>query len=299
MNIESDLTLAIQEALQSAGDNEAIREIAPVGGGDINEAARIETAESRYFVKWNAHPPAKMFEYEAHGLTLIAASKTAQVPQVIAYGTVRGKETAFLILEWIDRETTASEKAAEALGRQLGEMHRQPHPKYGLNENNYIGRLVQSNTPHQSWVEFYHTERLGTQRDLAARNGRLPAYRARLLDSLMDNLSCWINEDACSPSLLHGDLWGGNWMSATDGNPILIDPAAYCGDREIDLAMTTLFGGFPQRFYEAYNEVFPLQDAYKKREPLYQLYYLLCHLNLFGESYGGSVDSVLRRYVTS
>ena len=299
MNIESDLMLAILEVLASAGDNESIQKIIPVGGGDIKQAARIETAGGRYFVKWNTHPPAKMFECEAHGLNLIAASKTVQVPQVIAYGAASGKETGFLILEWIDRVRAVSDRVAELLGQKLAEMHRQQQPKYGLDENNYIGRLPQSNTFRQSWIEFYRTERLGTQRDLADRNGRLPVYRARLLDSLMDNLSYWIDEDACSPALLHGDLWGGNWMSSTGGSPILIDPAVYCGDREADLAMTTLFGGFPQRFYEVYNEVFPLKAGYKEREPLYQLYYLLCHLNLFGESYGSSVDDVLRRYTAS
>jgi fructosamine-3-kinase len=135
------------------------------------------------------------------------------------------------------------------------------------------------------------------QRDLAAHLGHLPAHRARLLDRLMSRLSEWIDESQCKPSLLHGDLWGGNWMVSAVGEPVLIDPAVYVGDREADLAMSALFGGFPPSFYAAYREVYPLAPGYEDRQPLYQLYYLLCHLNLFGEGYGGSVDNILRRYV--
>ena len=146
-------------------------------------------------------------------------------------------------------------------------------------------------------MSFYRDERLGAQRDLARQRGHLPRERARLLDRLIERLDEWIDERHVQPSLLHGDLWGGNWMVALDGQPVLIDPAVYFGDREADLAMTSLFGGFPPDFYSAYNEVFPFAPGYRERQPLYQLYYLLVHLNLFGESYGPRVDGILRQYV--
>ncbi|HQE20158.1 MAG TPA: fructosamine kinase family protein, partial [Aggregatilineales bacterium] len=204
--------------------------------------------------------------------------------------------TEYLILEWIDRNGSRY-NAARELGRQLAMQHKQVYPSYGLEYDNYIGELPQKNRRTRSWVNFYRSERLGVQRDLAAQRGLLPRERARRLDQLIERLDRWLDERLTHPSLLHGDLWGGNWMVALSGEPVIIDPAVYFGDREADLAMTALFGGFPPDFYQAYNEVFPLAPGYEERQPLYQLYYLLVHLNLFGESYGSRVDSILSRYV--
>lgn len=290
-----ELQDAIRAALRAAGDAGEIVEWRSVGGGDINEAARVATQHQSYFVKWNAAPPPRFFEMEAHGLQLIQEAGHLRVPAVIAEGSLPLSKTGFLVLEWIQTGAKTGD-SAERLGRQLARQHLHRQPYYGLESKNYIGRLPQPNERHESWLEFYRTQRLGAQRDLAARNGHLPAHRARLLDWLMNSLDRWIDESVCQPSLLHGDLWGGNWMAAADGSPLVIDPAVYYGDREADLAMTALFGGFPSRFYEAYAEVFPLAPGYLDRQPLYQLYYLLCHLNLFGEGYGGSVDGVLRRF---
>jgi len=290
------LTGAVGRALEEAGDPGPIAEVRGIAGGDINRAMQVETASRRYFVKWHPTPQPDVFVCEAKGLALLAAAGAARVPAVIGAGRVPESEAAFLILEWIERGGGKSGPAAAELGRQLAGLHRPRQARYGLDHDNYIGRLPQPNTFADSWVSFYATERLGAQRDLAARNGRLPAPRARGLERVIASLDRWIDESACQPSLLHGDLWGGNWLVSAAGEPVLIDPAVYYGDREADLAMTRLFGGFPPAFYDAYREAFPLAPGYAEREPLYQLYYLLCHLNLFGEGYGGSVDAILRRY---
>ena len=297
MSLPETLINALRNPLREAGDDSPIRHATRVGGGDINQAARIETDRGRYFVKWHTAPQPGIFECEARGLGLLADAGAVRVPRVIGHGSVPGSRTAFLILEWIERAGAGKGgRAAERLGRELALLHRKRQATYGLDHDNYIGRLPQPNRTMDSWVEFYRTQRLGAQRDQAAAQGLLPPHRARLLDQVMESLERWIDESHCQPSLLHGDLWGGNWMVAANGEPVLIDPAVYYGDREADLAMTALFGGFPRSFYAAYAEVFPLAPGYNERQPLYQLYYLLCHLNLFGESYGGPVDSILRRY---
>ena len=283
--IPSDLRSALEAHLGS------IRSITAVGGGDINEAARVETPDTRYFVKWNSRPLPRLFETEARGLRLLADAHALRVPQVIA---VIDQPPA-LVLEWIDFGSSKS-VAAEGLGRGLAQQHRSTAPTYGLDHDNYIGSTPQRNTPAPSWIEFYRDRRLGTQRDLAQRNGHLTSDRARRLDRVMDRLDRWIADDQVVPSLLHGDLWGGNHLIDAHGNPMLIDPAVYYGDREAEIAFTELFGGFSARFYTAYQEAWPLDSGYAERRDLYNLYHLLNHLNLFGEGYGGSVDAILRRY---
>jgi fructosamine-3-kinase len=291
-----ELVAAIEHTLQDAGVPGNMRNIERIGGGDINQAARIETAERYYFVKWHDFTPPRFFECEADGLRLLQSSGAVRVPAVIAAGSIEDSRTAFLILEWIERASGKPGQAAEMLGRQLAQLHRQRQPHYGLGTDNYIGRLPQPNTPTDSWIAFYRDKRLGAQRDLARKNGGMPPHREKLLDAVMNHLHRWIDESQCQPSLLHGDLWGGNWMVAASGEPVIIDPALYYGDREADLAMTALFGGFPPGFYAAYQEAYPLAPGHETRQPLYQLYYLLCHLNLFGETYGGSVDAALRQF---
>lgn len=290
------LSEAFNDVLEQAGDESPIESISTVGGGDINHAARVTTEKGRYFVKWHQSPPPHFFECEARGLSLLREAGSTRVPEVIGQSRLPNSQTSFLILEWIDRNG-GKYSAARDLGEQLARQHRQTRSHYGLEYDNYIGQLPQPNTRKRTWISFYRSERLGAQRDLAEQRGHLPAARARRLDKLMEQLDRWIDERYCQPSLLHGDLWGGNWMVSLSGEPVLIDPAVYYGDREADLAMTALFGGFPPDFYKAYNEVFPFAPGYEDRQPLYQLYYLLVHLNLFGESYGGRVDSILKRYV--
>ncbi len=283
--ISNDLRSALEANLG------ALRSITPVGGGDINEAARVEAQDARYFVKWNFRPRPRIFEAEAHGLNLLAAAQALRVPHVVAVI----ERPAALVLEWIDLGSNKTD-AAEALGRGLARQHRSTAQTYGLDHDNYIGATPQRNTPSRSWNEFYRDRRLRVQRDLAQRNGYLPPDRARRLDRVIDHLDQWIDDDAVVPSLLHGDLWGGNYLIDAQGNPVLIDPAVYYGDREAEIAFTELFGGFGARFYAAYDEAWPLDRRYADRRDLYNLYHLLNHLNLFGEGYGGSVDAILRRY---
>jgi fructosamine-3-kinase len=284
---------AIPGDLQSALETSfgAIRSITPVGGGDINAAARVETVDVRCFVKWNDRSRSGMFEVEARGLNLLAAAHALRIPHVIAVID----QPAALVLEWIDLGSNKT-IAAEALGRGLAQQHRSTAKQYGLDHDNYIGSTPQRNAQTQSWIEFYRDRRLGAQRDLAQHNGYLTPDRVRRLDRVLDHLDQWIDEAAAVPSLLHGDLWGGNYLIDAQGRPVLIDPAVYYGDREAEIAFTELFGGFSARFYAAYNEAWPLNRGYADRRDLYNLYHLLNHLNLFGEVYGGSVDAILRHY---
>jgi fructosamine-3-kinase len=286
------LHAALARALAEWGDDSPIRAIDRVGGGDINQAACIATGRSRYFVKWNPRPLPRLFEVEARGLRLLKSARAVRVPEVVALV----EQPPALVLEWIDTHGSKAD-VAEALGRQLAQQHRALGAAYGLDHDNYIGANTQINRPSPSWIEFFRERRLGFQAELARRNGYLDERRAAALERLMARLSEWIDEATCSPSLLHGDLWGGNYMAGGPGEPVLIDPAAYYGEREAEIAFTELFGGFGPRFYAAYDEAWPLAPGYSERRDLYNLYHLLNHLNLFGVGYGGSVDAILRRFV--
>lgn len=269
-----------------------IRTAQPVSGGDINAAWRIETAAGQAcFVKSNPQPLPCLFEVEARGLRLLAQAQALRVPRVIA---VIDRPPA-LVLEWITPGANKS-AAAEALGRGLAQQHRSLGTAYGLDHDNYIGATPQINTPSTSWLEFFRDQRLGEQAQLAQARGHLPPDRARRLDRVRAKLDRWIDPAASGPSLLHGDLWGGNYLIEASGQPVLIDPAVYYGDREAEIAFTELFGGFGARFYAAYNEAWPLDSGYAERRDLYNLYHLLNHLNLFGEGYGSAVEAILRQY---
>jgi fructosamine-3-kinase len=281
----------IERALHAAGDASPLRSFDGIGGGDINEAARLATEQAQYFVKWNRRPLPRMFEVEAKGLRLLQAADVVRVPEVIAVLD----DPPALVLEWLDARGAKSDASAR-LGEQLAQQHRVLGAAYGLDHDNYIGANEQINTASGSWVEFFRERRLRFQMELARRNGLLNARRGSMLERVMSRLDAWIDESACAPSLLHGDLWGGNFITGPNGEAVLIDPAVYYGDREAELAFTELFGGFGARFYEAYRAAWPLAPGYDERRDLYNLYHLLNHLNLFGEGYGGQVDAILRRY---
>jgi len=267
-----------------------------VYGGDINQAATVWAGSETVFVKWNASAPPDMFPTEAHGLRLLASADAVRVPQVIAQGDADGACPAFLVLEHIDTGGRRPADTMAQFGAALAELHRHTASRYGLDRDNFIGRLPQPNDQMPRWVDFYREHRIGFQMQLARRKGRLPARREKLLTRLMERLPEWIDESAVVPSLIHGDLWGGNYLIDGQGQAVLIDPAVCYADREMDLAMSELFGGFPARFYDAYFEAYPA-PGYPERRALYQLYYILAHLNLFGESYGGRVDSIAAHYV--
>ena len=284
------LPVDLQHAL--AAHVGAVRAAQTVSGGDINAAWRVETTSGqRCFIKWNPRPLPRLFEVEARGLRLLAQAQALRVPRVIA---VIDQPPA-LVLEWI--EPGANKPAAiEALGRGLAQQHRSIGAAYGLDHDNYIGATPQINTRADSWLEFYRDRRLGEQMTIAQARGHLPPDRARRLDRVRANLDRWLDSSVVVPSLLHGEFWGGNHLIDATGQPVLIDPAVYYGDREAEIAFTELFGGFETRFYAAYTEAWPLDRGYTDRRDLYNLYHLLNHLNLFGEGYGSSVDAILRRY---
>ncbi len=280
-----------------------IEDSAPVYGGDINRAARVRVRGTNYFVKWHPASPTPppgwpdMFTAEARGLALLASAGAVRVPHPLDHGTTEDG-VAYLVMEWIEPGAGGDRsRAGEILGRQLAALHRVTADAFGLDHHNYCGLTPQPNPWTPSWVAFYGEHRLGYQMELAARKGRMPRERRRRLERLIARLSEWIDDDAVRPSLIHGDLWGGNWLIDTTGQPVLIDPAVYYGDREAELAMCRLFGGFPPAFYRAYDEAWPPLPGRDERIPLYQLYHVLNHLNLFGEGYGGHVDAILRRYV--
>jgi fructosamine-3-kinase len=291
MTIPVALTAALNEHFGAVIQNPH-----PVYGGDINQAARFEVDGTIYFVKWSHHAPATMFPAEAHGLQQLGKPGIIRVPQVIAQGDEHGACPAFLVLEWIETGSKR-DSVMERFGTALAELHRQSTEQHGLDRDNFIGRLPQPNTQNPSWIVFYRDQRIGFQMKLARKNGLLPAHREDLLTRLMERLPDLLDDATMTPSLLHGDLWGGNYLVDEQGQAVLIDPAVYYGHREMDLAMSELFGGFSSRFYDAYYAAYPT-EGYPERRALYQLYYILVHLNLFGESYGGQVDSLASRYVS-
>ena len=285
----------------------AIRDARPVGGGCINHAMRIETAAGPVFFKHNEDSSPGMFAAEADGLCALraVADGALRVPDVLAVHDAAESvdaadgAPAWIALEWLEpgpRDPGFSEK----LGRGLAHLHRSRQAgRWGWERANFIGSLHQSNEPTASWAGFWRDRRLAPQLDLARRNGRLPATEGeweRLIDRLPDLLDAG---EVDGPSLLHGDLWSGNVVSAA-GEPGIVDPAVHRGHREVDLAMAELFGGFDAAFHAAYREALPLAPGYREaRRGVYQLYYLLVHVNLFGGGYVAQTAGVLRQVLAA
>lgn len=276
---------------------EDIMTIQEVAGGDIGRSYYVETKERKCFVKYRSDLPSLVFQREAEGLALLRETDAVSVPEMYYAGEIPGKDGGMIVLEWID-PGSSHQMIEEALGRGVAELHRKKSAsgQFGLQNDNYIGLLPQPNGWCESWQEFYLKHRLLPMMRLAEERGRLPVERSKRLMRLAESLERWIPVGS-EPSLLHGDLWHGNWIASAHGQPYLIDPAVFYGDREYEMAFTELFGGFSSRFYAAYEEIYPLPPDYGERRPLYQLYYLLVHLILFGETYGSSVDRILARYV--
>ncbi len=297
--LTSPLQSAVEAALHTYGDPGPLQRSLPVSGGEINQSFQLATPAGRYFFKLHTKAPAGFFTAERDGLeTLARNSQSLGIPKVIAHKGPEKPGTGWILMEWIEPGPSRSDhRIAEALGQGMAELHQQSSTAFGLEQDNFIGRLPQSNQRREKWVHFYRDCRLLPQIEIASRDGRLASRRNRLCTRLLDRLDHWLEDSHISPSLLHGDLWGGNWMVGPGGTPCLIDPAIYYGHREVDLAFTELFGGFSDRFYQSYREAYPLESEYRDRKPLYQLYYLLVHLNLFGEAYGSAVDRILEEYV--
>ena len=266
---------------EGTGDRFELRSADPVHGGCINRAYRISDGARHFFVKLNDLRMLPKFEAEAHALSKLARAGGPRVPEVIWVGELDGD--AGLLLEFIDLQPLAG-KSAAALGRALAAMHSVTAAGFGWSADNFIGASTQVNTRDDRWASFFRKRRIGHQLELAARSGfgDVLGERGERLLSAVDVL---LASHRPAPSLVHGDLWAGNAARDAAGNPVVFDPAAYFGDRETDLAMTELFGGFGSGFRQAYEAAWPLEPGYPVRRTLYNLYHILNHLNLFGASY--------------
>jgi fructosamine-3-kinase len=272
----------------ATGESFQVRQQRSVGGGCINRAAVVEDVERAFFVKLNAPDRLDMFEAESEGLAALAAARAIRVPEPVCVGLAGGE--SFLVMERLD---LGGRLDGERAGRRLAELHRATAERFGWHRDNTIGSTPQRNAPHHDWVAFWRERRLGPQLALAAANGHRGPLQSDG-ERLLSRLDALIGH-APSPSLLHGDLWGGNIGATPEGEPVIFDPAVYHGDREADLAMTELFGGFDSRFQAAYREAWPLDPAYAVRRVLYNLYHVLNHLNLFGGGYLQQSKSMIER----
>ncbi len=259
-----------------------------LGGGCINRAFRLRDDRHDCFVKTHRAELLPMFEAEAQALDALAATATLRVPRPLCTGS--GDGAAYIVMQYIALGRPAPD-GWRAAGERLAALHRTTDDRFGWVRDNTIGATPQPNRRDHDWIGFWRTQRLGYQLELAATKG----YRGRLQQrggQLLDRLAALIDH-APLPSLLHGDLWGGNLAFDERGAPLIYDPASYYGDREAELAMTELFGGFDRAFYAAYNAAWPLDAGYSVRKTLYNLYHVLNHLNLFGGGYGAQAERMI------
>jgi fructosamine-3-kinase len=291
--MEKPIVKGIEQAIETAiGQARIIRRISPVGGGCIHQAFKAETSQGSYFIKLNESSGSSgMFDAEAHGLMVLRKANAIALPAVIATGDTGG--ASFLVLEWIEPGKRVKH-FFEDFGQRLAQLHGNTQTFFGLEKDNYIGSLKQINQPHESFTDFFIEKRLEVQLKMAIDHNKLPLGIHKHFERLYSNLPKIIPPE--SPALLHGDLWNGNYMTGPDGRACIFDPAVYYGHREADLAMTLLFGGFNQEFYESYHGHFPLEKDWRKRTDIFNLYPLLVHVNLFGGGYAGEVTRIVQRF---
>ena len=289
MKLEDNIRTKIESV---TGDS--ILSASTMGGGCISDSLKIKmNSGADYFLKVNFSTPADMFFKEANGLNELKKSNSLRVPKVIM------AEKNFILLELINQGNRIK-NFYEDFGRGFALLHKFTSDSFGFYEDNYIGSNEQINIPNMgeenNWVKFYFDNRILFQLKLAEKNGYATRELAAGVSKLENKIEKILEGTEESPSLLHGDLWGGNYVVDDLGKACLIDPAVYYGHREADLAMTKLFGGFGSAFYSAYNEAFPLAPGYEYREDLYKLYHILNHLNLFGRGYYQQAISIINSY---
>jgi len=261
-----------------------------LGGGCINSAVSLTNGQQTYFVKLNQASQVAMFEAEAAGLQEMFLTQTIRVPKPICWGTA--DTSAYLVLEWLELGGRGGGVAWAEMGRNLAAMHRTTSPNgFGWQMNNTIGSTSQPNPWTSDWITFWQQHRIGFQFQLANRRGGYFGKQAELLNAIPQLLA----NHKPQPSLVHGDLWSGNASVTRAGEPVIFDPATYYGDREVDLAMTELFGSFPTEFYQGYNAAFPLEAGYQQRKVLYNLYHILNHFNLFGGGYDSQANRMINQ----
>ena len=303
MNLPASLSGMVEKfAGEVCGQKVVLRKLEPVGGGCINQAARLFfTSDFSAFLKWNTSAPPTMFEREAEGLMALAATKTLRVPAVIGWADVSEVDSIpdFLLLEDIsgsEREPNNRVPDYDGdLGKGLAAMHALPAPYFGFPHNNFIGSTPQANQPMDNWADFFRERRLLPMIQKLRETGKISADRSQWATRCVETATGHLREVTEVPSLVHGDLWAGNVMQDTAGRPALIDPACYYGHREVDLAMTELFGGFTARFRAAYEASYPLKDGYPLRRDIYNLYHLLNHALIFGGGYWSQAQLILKR----
>lgn len=283
-----------QKAIESSKGKEVeIQRVSIVGGGSINDARRIQTSDGTYFAKINSaveYPG--MFEAESSGLTFLHKVCSFRVPLPIATGIT--EEIQWILMENIN-STNKKPDFWEEFGRKLAEMHKHSSNLFGLSESNYLGSLIQKNEKRTTWEAFFSEMRISPQLEMAKENGLATTEFLRLFDKMLSRVDRYFPTEP--PAALHGDLWTGNFMTDSQGEAVIFDPAVYYGHREMDLGMSKLFGGFDNRFYDAYNEIYPLEPGWEERIHVANLYPLLAHVNLFGGSYTGQVIQILRKHI--
>ncbi|MCK3685192.1 fructosamine kinase family protein [Maribellus sp. YY47] len=266
-----------------------------IGGGCISDASKLDTNIGAFFLKWNAHCATDMFEREAEGLQHLAKATDdhLQIPEVIGCKEVN-ETPGFLVLDYLT-PGNSEKNTEEMLGRGLAQIHRNTTSQFGFYHDNYCGATPQSNAWNSEWITFFSEQRLGFLLQLIDKKYGLSLAEKSTYEKLRVRLPKLLPEES-QPALIHGDLWSGNFMS-TENGPALIDPAVYYADREMEFAIITLFGGFSYRFFEAYNEVYPLANDWRDRNSLYQLYHILNHYYLFGGGYGPQAFAVAKSYL--
>ncbi len=288
MLTDVEMAYSLESAL---GKSVSLKKRVALGGGCIHNAERVEMNIGAFFVKHNDLSQRENFEAEADGLNALAETNTLRVPKLVGVATT--ERDACLILEFID-SAPKQPNFWEIFGESLARLHLCRRATFGYHRPNFIGALPQSNRAREKWSDFFREERLLPMIRLALKQGSLSPSEAKRFERLFPKLDALVPNE--TPALLHGDLWSGNFLIDERGLPTVIDPAVYFGHREAELAFMNLFGGFDERLFEAYQDVFPLERGWRERMGLFNLYPLLVHLNLFGRSYWGSIDVALKKF---
>jgi fructosamine-3-kinase len=284
-------TQIAQAITEATGQDFAIANTKSVGGGCINQGYQVSGNSTEYFVKLNQASQVEMFVAEAIGLKQMYATQTITVPQPICWGIA--DNSSYIVLQWLDLKGGSSQSWTQ-MGHQLAAMHREGTNKsFGWERNNTIGSTPQINTWTDNWADFFAQHRIGYQLKLAKRRGGNFGDPNQVIKAVRDKLA----DRQLQASLVHGDLWSGNAAITKDGKPVILDPATYYGDRETDIAMTELFGGFPRAFYDGYNEAWQLDSGYQQRKSIYNLYHVLNHFNLFGGGYGSQAQRIINNVI--
>jgi len=291
--LPDEILLSVESfLLKNTGGNQQITEVIKLDGGCINDACTLITRDGKFFLKYNSSAAyTDMFEKEAAGLKTLAETKAIQVPDVLGFD--KTENFTYLLLKHIEKGVAPKNFWVE-FGTKLANLHQNTWLTFGLDYDNYIGSLVQTNQLHTDFYSFFISQRIEPQLKNARDKGAFSQSDMRYFDSLFKSLPDIIPAE--KPSLLHGDLWSGNFMVTAEGTPCLFDPAVYYGHRESDIAMTKLFGGFNPDFYEAYNQAWPMEKGWQKRIDIFNLYPLLVHVNLFGGGYARQVLQIIRQF---